>query len=190
MTNKTGSKQAIIDETLKELEAMNLSEEDAILKGLDEMEENEATEEEVSEPKPDSEKPKGEADKPRYSKEELLRIFDTMLFEGEYREVIKIGKNYSVKLRSRSVGESNDITRKVDALDLKTFLAVQNFTNVITLAYALCEINSKNMMDMSFSERYAKVKELPEGLIIILSGKLFEFDQKVLEAMKAGQENF
>ena len=169
-----------------ELSSMNVSEEDAIMKGLDDLDKSEEQSRDTS----DEQGSVKEEKKPTYKKEDLLKIFDTILFEGEFRETVKLGKNYTIKFRTRTVGESNDITRKVDALDLKTFLAVQNFTNVITLAYAICEINNKNLMDLKFEEKYKLIKQLPEGLIVVISSKLFDFDQKVMAAMKEGQENF
>ncbi len=189
MSGDTDTLDTVFDKVEDELSAMsNLSEEDAILQGMEDL--DQAEQEEADEPSQEAETDEEKEAEPVYDKKELLKIFDTVLFEGDYREQVKIGRKFSVTLRTRSVGESNEITRKVDALGLKTFLAVQNYTNVITLAYAIHDINNVSLADKKFEEKYKKVKSLPEGLIVLLSGKLFDFDRKVMAAMEEGQGNF
>lgn len=171
---------------------MDLTQDQAILTGLDDMDKDEedkknAAAEEAAKKKEESEK---ESSKSKYSKEELLSIFDTILFEGQYEEMKKIGSRYSVKFRTRSVKESNEITRRIDKLELGTIMAVQNFTNVLTLTYAISEINGVSLAGVDFANRYEKIQGLPESLIVLLSHKLREFDMKVMEAMKEGDENF
>lgn len=166
----------------------NTSEDDAILAGLDEIEEK------SKKPAP-PEKKEGEKEEkdPRYakhSKEELLNIFDTLLFDGMYEELVRVGKSFTVKFRTRSVKESNEITRRIDKLELNTIMAVQNYTNVLTLAYAISELEGRKLVDMEFKERLDKINALPESLIILLSNKLRDFDMKVMAAMREGDENF
>lgn len=167
----------------------DLSDSDAIMAGLDAMDNEE---ESKKEPPKESTDPKGDTGKPKskYSQEELLSLFDTLLFEGAYEELVKVGRNFTVKFRTRSVGESNEITRRIDRLELNTIMAVQNHTNVLTLAYAIVELNGQKLVDDDFKKRLTRIQSLPESLIIVLSHKLQEFDMKVMEAMKEGDSNF
>lgn len=166
----------------------NISEEQAVLDGLDKLIEDEQKEVKKKEEAKKAQDNKKE--KEEFDKQELLEIFDAIMFEGEYRDTIKLGKKYSAVLRSRTVKESTDVTRKVDALDLKTFMAVQNITNVLTLAYSLVEYNGKDLSTLELKDKIKFVESLPESVIVLLSDKLFKFDRKVLAAMEEGHQNF
>src|SRR5690606_29082892 len=126
----------------------------------------------------------------KYSKEELLAIFDTLMFENEYSEPVKVGKGCMVTFRTMTAGESNEVTKMIDSMEFNTILAVQNFTNVLNLSDAIKEYNGKDISSLQKSERYEFVKKLPEFVIAALSRKHFEFNSKVVEAVREGEKNF
>lgn len=140
----------------------NRSEEEAVMEGLDKLIQDEDTKKEASKESAPADKEKKDPNS-EFNKQELLEIFDAIMFEGEYRETINLGKKYTAVLRSRTVGESNTITRKVDSLDLKTFMAVQNITNVMTLTYSLVEYNGKDLSALNFKDKLSFVESLPKA---------------------------
>ena len=123
-------------------------------------------------------------------KDEMLAIVDAIMFEGEYSEVIPFGKRYKVTFKSRTAGEDNEISQRLDGRVFNTIISYQNQSSLLTMAYSLVDLNGVNYRDMSIKERYAKVAELPSPLVIVLSELMSKFDQKVLEAMEFGKANF
>lgn len=123
-------------------------------------------------------------------KDEMLAIVDAIMFEGEYSEVIPFGKRYKVTFKSRTAGEDNEISQRLDGRVFNTIISYQNQSSLLTMAYSLVDLNGVNYRDMSIKERYQKVAELPSPLVIVLSELMSKFDQKVLEAMEFGKANF
>ena len=155
-----------------------------------EMFEEKAPEAPVEEtPAPKAEEPKTK-EYTQEQKDEMLAIVDAIMFEGEYSEVIPFGKRYKVTFKSRTAGEDNEISQKLDGRVFNTILSYQNQSALLTMAYSLIDLNGVNYRDMSIKERYQKVAELPSPLVIVLSELMGKFDQKVLEAMEYGKANF
>lgn len=140
------------------------------------------------EPEVKPEEPKAELTAEQ--KEEMLAIVDAIMFEGEYSEVIPFGRKYKVTFRSRTAGEDNEISQKLDGRVFNTMISYQNQSSLLTMAYSLKNLNGTDYADMKVSERYKVVAGLPSALVIVLSGLMAEFDRKVLEAMEYGKENF
>jgi hypothetical protein len=163
------------------------SEEDAILQGLDDLEDAaEPTLVDEAEP----EVPDQEIKAPRYNPKELIKIFDEILFEGSYKETSSIKGKIDVVFRTRSVGEANKITRQIDSMNLKTMMSLQNHTDVLTTAYALVNYQNKDFTDAEASEKYEFINGLPEPILIAVSQARIKFDQKVGAAVLEGEENF
>lgn len=123
-------------------------------------------------------------------KDEMLAIVDAIMFEGEYSEVIPFGKRYKVTFKSRTAGEDNEISQRLDGRVFNTIISYQNQSSLLTMAYSLVDLNGTNFRDMAVKDRYQKVAELPSPLVIVLSELMSKFDQKVLEAMEFGKANF
>lgn len=123
-------------------------------------------------------------------KDEFLAIVDAIMFEGEYSEVFPFGSKYKVTFRSRTAGEDNEISQKLDGRVFNTIISYQNQSSLLTMAYSLIDLNGTDYRDMKVSERYKVVAALPSPLVIVLSELMGKFDQKVLEAMEYGKENF
>lgn len=140
------------------------------------------------------ETPKDEGEKEPDLTEErkayFLKIFDAIMFEGSYTEVVHLGTRYRATLRSRTAKEDNDMTTRLDGRTFNTMLSYQNQSSLLTLAYSLVDYNGTDLRDMSVSDRYTYVSSLPSPAIIILAGELGKFDQNVLQAVEYGKENF
>src|SRR6266436_7566443 len=61
----------------------------------------------------------------KYKKEELLGVFDELIFQGEYTEEQTIKGKLKVTFRSRSADETMQISRNLDAMDFKLLTTMQ-----------------------------------------------------------------
>lgn len=159
-----------------------------LLKGLDQVEAKiEKKKAAKAEPK------KGEAptepEKPKYSKEELLAIFDKLVFEGRYEETYK-GRGITVGFRSRTGDDSVSISRALDNFESKTGVSIQTYVNMLTISHSLVFYNGKTFEDKAVKEKFTFLSGLPDAVLSILMGKLNEFDEKVWLAMDEGRKNF
>lgn len=142
----------------------------------------------AQEPQEDVKTPKPELTEER--KQQLLAIVDTIMFEGSYSEVVPFGRKYKATFRSRTAGEDNEISQRLDGRTFNTMISYQNQSSLLTLAYALVDLNGTNLREMSVKDRYDYVSKLPSQLVIILTELMSKFDQTVMEAMEYGKENF
>jgi len=137
--------------------------------------------------------PSEEPAKPELTEERkahLLSIVDTIMFEGSYSEVVPFGRKYKATFRSRTAGEDNEISQRLDGRTFNTMISYQNQSSLLTLAYALVDLNGVNLREMSVKDRYAHVAGLPSQLVVILTDLMSKFDQTVMQAMEFGKENF
>jgi hypothetical protein len=135
-------------------------------------------------PIPETAKPKV-----TYPKEELLAIFDELLFSGEYVEEVMIKNKLRVKFRSRSVEDVTAISKEID--ESKFVLAVTMFDAraLLNLAYSLIEYNGKELSEKP-EERKAFINKLPSVIVAALSDALSTLDMKVNMAVEEGDQNF
>ena len=123
-------------------------------------------------------------------KDEMLAIMDAVMFEGEYSEVCSVSKLYKATFRSRTAGEDNEISQKLDGRVFNTMISYQNQSSLLTMAYSLMDLNGVDYRAMKLQDRYNVIAGLPSPLVIILSELMSKFDRKVLEAMEYGKSNF
>ena len=119
-----------------------------------------------------------------------MTIFDGIMFEGSYKEVVNFGKRYKILLRSRTAGEEMYIAQRMDTMNFKTILAYQNQSALLTLAHSLVQFCNDDLSQMELKARYEYVSKLSSGIVPMLSSALVEFDAKVSAAMEYGKENF
>ena len=124
------------------------------------------------------------------TKEKFLRIFDQIMFEGQYTEVFHLSKRYKVRFRSRSSGEEMTISQRLDTMTFNTLAAYSNQASLLTLAYATLQFGNDDLEKMTVKERYEYITKLPAPIIPALSKKLIEFDDMITKALEYGQENF
>lgn len=165
---------------------------DDLLAGLDKITKERKTakekpkaEEKTVEQQADGEK----SEAPKYSQDVLLRVFDSLVFEGKYSEEYK-ARGISVTFRSRTGDDSVLISRALDAYDGKTYMSVQTYSNMLTLAHSLVSYNGKAFEDKQTADKFKFISGLPDAVLTILMSKLNEFDEKVWLAMEEGRKNF
>jgi len=138
-----------------------------------------------------SETAKPEA-KPKYSEEELMDIFDQLIFQGEYTEDISLRGKLNARFRTRSADEVREITLEVDQASGSTALisTVNERRSLLNLQYALIGYGAKDLSGMAMDDRAKFVGRLPAPVLGALMIALSKFDEKVFEACKEGEANF
>lgn len=146
----------------------------------------------VPEETPDTETKK-EADNKsdnKYDKEELLRIFDEIIFSGEYSEDVTIKGRLKVRFRTRTAEEIEEITRLVDAMQANWQSTVNERRSLLNLQYALTFFQGTDLRSMKTEDRAKYIRKLPGPVIGALLVALGKFDEKVFVACGEGEENF
>ena len=131
-----------------------------------------------------------EKDSDKYSKEELLGIFDEIIFSGEYTESVTIKNRLKVSFRTRTTGEIEDITTLVDGTQANLVATLNEKRTILNLQYALTSYQGKDLKTLKVEDRAKFIKGLPAPVIGALIGALVKFDDKVFEACREGEENF
>lgn len=127
---------------------------------------------------------------PEYEEEELLRIFDEILFSNEYTESYNIRGRMEVTFRTRTAKEVQDIDRNLDSLGASLVSTVENIRSFNHLERALVTYNGKDLSTMKSTEKSGFVQSLPGPIIGALLLTLAKFDHKVGMACKVGEQNF
>lgn len=125
----------------------------------------------------------------KYKSEELLAIYDTILFEGSYSETFK-GRGITVTFRSRTSKDSMAIGRALDKFEGKSYMTVQNYANFLTLIYSIEAFNGTDFSDVTPEKKYEYFIGKPDAQNAMLFGKLSEFDEKISLAIEEGRKNF
>lgn len=171
-----------------------LGEEDQTAALFDEQEPSKPKEKEADKPAELALKEDAKTEEPdgptEAEKMEMLNIFDTLLFEGRYEEIVNIGKKYRAVFATRSAADDMTISSRLDAMKFETLLAYQNQSSLLTLAYSLAEWNGEDYRELKVKDRYQVVSALPSQTVVVLSDALGKFDAKVMAAVQYGQENF
>lgn len=128
--------------------------------------------------------------KPEFTKEELLEVFDKILFEGEYSEEVKIRGKLPVTFKSRTGEQVLEISKKIDKLEANLITTLNEQRAILNLGYSLIDYSGKDLSKSSVEQRLDFVKKLPISVIAALSDALAKFDRKVDLACREGEENF
>ena len=131
-----------------------------------------------------------EVKKPEFNPEELLAIFDEIMFNGEYKEDIKIKNKLGITFITRTVEQTLEISKKVDVFQANLISTVSEQRAVLNLAYSLLNYNGKDLTKANIDQRLDFIKKLPVPIIAALSDALAKFDKKVDAACKEAEENF
>lgn len=129
-------------------------------------------------------------EKSKYDKDELLAIFDEIIFSGEYTEDVVIKERLKVAFRTRTTGEIEDITRLVDNTQANLVATLNEKRTILNLQYALTHYQGRDLKSLKVEDRAKFLKGLPAPVIGALIGALVKFDDKVFEACREGEENF
>jgi hypothetical protein len=128
--------------------------------------------------------------KPRFTKEELLKVFDVLIFEGEYKEEVAIKNKLRVTFRSRTTEETMEISKILDSQDFKLLSTMQEQRAFHNLLKSLVVYQGRDLTNIKPEEKEKIIKKIPTSIIGSLADKLAEFDLKVDEACQEGEGNF
>jgi rRNA maturation endonuclease Nob1 len=131
-----------------------------------------------------------EKEEEKYTKEELLQVFDSMIFSGEYSEQVVIKNRLRVRFKTRSVQDIDRISATIDATQAKLVATIQEKQSILTLQYALVEYQGVNLANDSMEQRAKFIGKLPGPIVGALLTALNEFDDKVYQACKDLEEDF
>lgn len=133
---------------------------------------------------------KKEEKKPEFSKEELLAIFDQIIFQGEYSEDALIKGKLKVTFRTRTGEETLKISKEIDVLQANLVVTINEQRAILNLGHSLISYQGKDLSKSTVEQRLDFVKKLPVAVIAAITDALAKFDRKVDEACKEGEENF
>lgn len=125
-----------------------------------------------------------------FEESELITIFDSILFEGDYTEEVTIGGRLKVKFRTRSMSQVQAMVRELDGLKAELVSTIAEARSQINLKQALVEYQGVNVDALSDEEKEAFFGRLPGPIVARLLDALRKFDIKVSFACSFGDENF
>jgi hypothetical protein len=128
--------------------------------------------------------------KPEYDENELLAIFDEIIFSGEYTEKVSIRGKLNITLRTRTAEEVSKITSKIDLTPSNLISTANERRALMNLHFALVEYQGKDISKAKAEDREKFINSLPAPVIGTLLISLDRFDRKVYKACEVGEENF
>jgi hypothetical protein len=130
-----------------------------------------------------------EVKKSKYDKEELLGIFDSIMFEGEHRETVTIKGKLKVGFKTRSAASTAEISKDIDNKQFNLMSTMHEYRALLSIAHSITGYNDKDLSNTSLETRIAFLEKLPTVVVSALSNALVDFDMKT-EAALAEQESF
>jgi hypothetical protein len=127
--------------------------------------------------------PEQEQEKSKYNQDELLAIFDAIMFEGEYREDVTIKGKLKVTFKTKSGSDTAAITRELDSRKFNLMSSMQEFRALLSICYSITRYNDKDLSTASLENRIAFIEKLPSVVVAALSNALIEFDLKTEAAL-------
>ena len=131
-----------------------------------------------------------EENKSKFSKEELLRVFDEIIFSGEYTEQFVVRNKLIVTFKTRTGEDINLIQKTIDSAGLNLISSVDTMRSIMNLQYALASYDKRDLTVLKIEDRSKFIEKLPGPVIGLLLDLMAKFDQKVAEACREGEENF
>lgn len=131
-----------------------------------------------------------ESKEPKYNEEELLRIFDEIIFSDEYVESISLRGRVPVAFRTRTAEEVNQIQKIIDTSGFNLISSVESLRSILNLQYSLIQYKDKDLKLMKIEERAKFIEKLPGPVVGMLITEMSKFDHKIAAACKMGEQNF
>jgi hypothetical protein len=126
----------------------------------------------------------------KWTPEELLAIFDDIIFSGEYSEVMDIRGKLKVRFRTRSAEEVEKISQIIDGTTATLVATLNEKRSLLNLHYALTMYAGTDLSTVKHEEKVKFINKLPAPVVGALINCLFKFDDKIYAACKEGEENF
>ena len=124
------------------------------------------------------------AKEPKYKQEELLTIFDEILFSGEYREDVAIKGKLKVTFVTRSAADTAKITNELDSKKFNLMSSMQEHKALLCICYSILAYNGKDLSALSIENKKAFIEKLPTVVVAALSNALIDFDLKTEAALE------
>jgi hypothetical protein len=126
----------------------------------------------------------------KYDQDELLKIFDELLFTGVYSEKVSIKGRLNVEFRTRTAEEMAAITREIDSTSAVLMATVMEKRNLLNLYHGLVSYQGKDLSTAKYDDKVSFINKLPAPVVGLLMVSLYDFDLKVEAATKEAEENF
>lgn len=127
---------------------------------------------------------------PEFDKDELLKIFDEIIFSGEYTEEITFKGKLKIVFKARSAEETTAISREIDGKNFALITTLQEHRALLNLAYSLVGYSGKDLSKTDVEDRKKIINKLPAVMVAALSSELSKFDLKIDMACREGEANF
>jgi hypothetical protein len=121
---------------------------------------------------------------PKYDSTELLRIFDEIIFAGEYVEEVLLRKRLPVKFSTRTAEQVGEIQDALDRANLSLISSVEQRRSIMSLEQSLVSFNGRDLSGESKAERSKFVASLAAPVIAILLTAMGDFDMKIAAACR------
>jgi len=133
---------------------------------------------------------KPDAKKPEFTPEELLPIFDTILFEGQFKEKVVIKGKLNVEFVSLSAKDVSEISEELDAKSFNLVSTLHEQRALQTLYRGLASYNNRDLTGLASDKRQEFLNKLPAAVVSALSEAQHKFNRKVDAACREGEANF
>lgn len=134
--------------------------------------------------------PTNEVKLPEFDKNELLQIFDEIIFSGEYTEEVTVKGKLKLVFKAKTAEETTEISREIDGKNFTLITTLQEHRALLNLAYSLVGYAGKDLSKVAIDERKKIINKLPAAIVATLSAELSKFDLKVDMACREGEANF
>jgi hypothetical protein len=128
--------------------------------------------------------------KPEFTEDELLQVFDSIMFSGEYSETIKLRGKLAITFRMRTIDESLEISKKLDTMQANLISTLNEQRAVINLSYAIVDYAGKDLSKASVEDKVAFIGKLPVPIIAAMFDALSKFDRKTNLACSEAEGSF
>lgn len=139
---------------------------------------------------PDQVEATDKKEEPKWDQNELLSIFDEIIFSGGYSEMMDIRGRLKIKFRTRTAEEVESITSIIDSLNSNLISTVNEKRALLNIHYALTMYQGKDLSTLKHEDRVKFIDKLPAPVIGMVINALFKFDSKISAACNEGEENF
>lgn len=129
-------------------------------------------------------------EQPEWDTNELLSIFDEIIFSGGYSEMADIRGRLKVKFRTRTAEEVESITNIIDSLNSNLISTVNEKRALLNVHYALTMYQGRDLSTIKHEDRTKFIDKLPAPVIGMIINALYKFDRKIAAACSEGEENF
>lgn len=121
---------------------------------------------------------------PKYDPQELLQIFDNIIFSGEYIEEVMIRGRLPVKFSTRTAEQVGQIQDALDGAGLTLISSIEQRRQIMSLEQSLVSFNGKDLSGLTKADRKKFIGDLAGPVIAMLLNSMSDFDMKIAAACR------